>query len=93
MGQLSVVSVVGSDREPDLRESLIDDTLGGALILNLRAEHAPERLAELVQETLATLAGSGVRLEAEHEERFRPAPPEPTHRVQVADESKQGGGA
>ena len=84
MGQLSVVSVVGSDREPDLRESLIDDTKGGALILNLRAEQAPEELAALVEETLQAVTRPGLRVTAEHEERFRPAPPEPTHRIQLA---------
>lgn len=87
-GQLSVVSVVGSDEEPDLRESLLDTSSGGKMILNLRAEMAPESLSQIVTNSLLHENGLGyASLEREHEERFRPARPTPTHRFSVSSQS------
>ena len=84
-GQLSVVSVVGNDDEPDLRESLLDACSGGTMILNLRAEMDPEILSQIITDALAHENGLGyASLEREHEERFRPAPPTPTHRISIA---------
>lgn len=88
-GQLSVVSCVGNHDEPDLRESLLDLVPGGALVVNLRAELCPENLSAIVAQALVTenALGSGAQLTSEHEERFRPARPTPTHRVSVSDPS------
>ena len=55
------------------------------MVLNLRAECDPERLLELVNGALAAEAGARLRLE--HEEHFRPARPEPTHRITLTDSS------
>jgi G3E family GTPase len=77
-GALSVVSIVRCDGEPDLRESLLDRSEGGALILNLRAEADPEELKESVDASLGTL---GIAWTLEHLERFRPARPVPVHRM------------
>lgn len=87
-GQLSVVSVVGNHDEPDLREALLDEIDAGVLVLNLRAELCPEILSSIVVEVLAheNAVGSGPNLVSEHEERFRPARPTPTHRVSVDGE-------
>ncbi len=79
-GSLSVVSVVRSDGEPDLRESLMDRVTGGSLILNLRAEADPEFLKEATEQALAAL-GSEFTAVIEHLERFRPARPQPIHRM------------
>jgi len=79
-GSLSVVSLVRSDGEPDLRESLMDRVKGGSLILNLRAEADPDFLAEAAGQSLATL-GAGLRTTIEHSEHFRPARPQPVHRM------------
>jgi len=86
-GLLSVVSLVSTDGEPDLRESLLDRVPGGKLILNLRAEMDPERLSALVAEALSgeNHATDGIVLTNQHEERFRPARPTPTHRIAVDD--------
>ncbi|MFQ5719699.1 MAG: cobalamin biosynthesis protein P47K, partial [Acidobacteriota bacterium] len=84
-GSLSVVSLVSSAGEPDLRESLLDRTDGGCLVVNLRAETDPERLFAVMTDAFSiTAARHGVRIDVEHVERFRPAPPEPTHRVTVS---------
>jgi G3E family GTPase len=79
-GSLSVVSLVRSDGEPDLRESLLDKVDGGALIVNLRAEADPEFLKSSVEASIAALGGD-VRATMEHLERFRPARPQPVHRM------------
>jgi len=78
-GSLSVVSLVRSDGEPDLRESLLDRVDGGALTINLRAEADPEFLKLVVEQSISGL-GDGVRSTIEHLERFRPARPQPVHR-------------
>lgn len=79
-GSLSVVSLVRSDGEPDLRESLMDKIDGGSLILNLRAEADPEFLKIAVDEAISAIGG-GVRAKMEHMDRFRPARPQPVHRM------------
>jgi G3E family GTPase len=78
-GSLSVVSLVRSDGEPDLRESLLDRVDGGSLTVNLRAEADPEFLKEVVESSIAAV-GNGIRTTMEHLERFRPARPQPVHR-------------
>jgi G3E family GTPase len=80
-GSLSVVSLVRSDGEPDLRESLLDKVEGGALIVNLRAEADPEFLKTVIDQSIAGLSG-GLQATMEHLERFRPARPQPVHRDQ-----------
>ena len=78
-GTLSVVSVVGTDREPDLRESLLDRVDGGELVINLRAEADPTVLESITREALASLGD--VRATMEHLEQLRPGRPTPTHRM------------
>ncbi|HUR37982.1 MAG TPA: GTP-binding protein [Planctomycetota bacterium] len=84
-GSLSVVSVVDGDGAPDLRESLMDKVTGGSLIINLRAEADPELLKEATEQALASI-GSGIRATVEHLERFRPARPQPVHRMSGPEE-------
>ena len=74
-GSLAVVSLVRSDAEPDLRESLVDPIGGGELVVNLRAEADPALLDVALRESL------DARTRLEHVESFRPARPRPTHRL------------
>ena len=78
-GTLSVVSLVGTDREPDLRESLLDRVDRGELVINLRAEADPAQLESVTREAVASLGG--VRATMEHLEQLRPGRPTPTHRM------------
>ncbi len=82
-GQLAALSITRSDGEADLREALLDGVDAGELIVNLRGEAAPEALREILVASLQALrdAHPGLVIDVEHEEHFRPAPPEPTHRV------------
>jgi len=79
-GMLSVVSLVRTDGDPDLRESLLDRIVRGELIINLRAEADPELLKAVVESAVGSLAGEGIAATWEHVERFRPARPAPTYR-------------
>jgi Ni2+-binding GTPase involved in maturation of urease and hydrogenase len=79
-GGLSAVSLVGSDGEPDLRESLLDRVDGGVLVINLRAEADPEFLKAVTENALGTLQ---VGTTIEHLEYFRPARPQPLHRMKT----------
>ncbi|MEQ8764706.1 MAG: GTP-binding protein [Planctomycetota bacterium] len=88
-GQLSVVSVTsGDDEHPDLRESLLDEVSGGALIVNLRAEGDPEELRAIGTRAVErAVAVQGLEARSEHVEYFRPARPVPTHRDIVTEEA------
>ena len=78
-GTLSVVSLVGNDAKPDLRESLLDRVDCGELVINLRAEADPALLASVTREAVAALGG--IRATMEHLEQLRPGRPVPTHRM------------
>lgn len=82
VGDIAVLNLVGSDREPEMSHMLQDELLSGELIVNLRAEGDPELLRKTLIETLAAVAGrAGARTETVHTEHFRPARPSPTHRM------------
>lgn len=76
-GALAWVSLVRSDFVPELGQDLETPVTGGTLIVNLRAEAAPELLSEVLEQAVEA-AGSGLSLE--HLECFAPERPEPTHR-------------
>jgi G3E family GTPase len=94
-GQLAALSLVSHDGEVDERETLLDRVEGGSLVLNLRAEAAPEELERaLVQALRATLAAPDApRWRLEHLERFRPAPPVPVQRITSPAPSPTAGAA
>ena len=60
---------------------------GGQLIINLRAEAAPDVLGTVVREALAAAVPGFPTLEAtlDHLEHFRPGKPSPTHRCQASE--------
>lgn len=81
-GEIAAVNLVRNDFVPELSQRLDDDVTGAQIIVNLRAEAAPEALeAELRAAVAVGLAGAeGAHLSIEHLEYFRPGRPEPTHR-------------
>lgn len=79
-GQMAAMSLVRTDGEPELRRQLNVPLKKGSLIVNLRAEGAPELLSAAVQQALNEKPrGASVKLT--HAESFRPGQPTPTHRV------------
>jgi G3E family GTPase len=82
LGEIGVVNLVRSDFVPELAMSLDEPVGSGQLIVNLRAEAAPDALGTAVREALAVTARKFPTLHAtlDHLEHFRPGKPTPTHR-------------
>jgi len=91
-GRLAALSITAGDGAIDLREALVDGVRGGELIFNLRAEGDPEELRKVMRASLDACVARrpGLELELEHEEFFRPAPPQPTHRDEVLQAGAPG---
>lgn len=83
-GEIAAVSLVRNDFVPELSFHLEQPIQSGQLIVNLRAEAAPNVLGMAVGESLATVARQFPDLSAtvDHLEHFRPGKPTPTHRVE-----------
>jgi G3E family GTPase len=81
---IGVANLVRNDFLPELAMALRQPVRGGRLIINLRAEAAPDVLGSAVQESLAAAARRFPTLRAtmQHLEQFRPGKPMPTHRFE-----------
>jgi hypothetical protein len=86
LGQIAAVNLVRNDFAPELSLKLDRPVTGGQLIINLRAEAAPDVLGGVVREALAASAAGFPTLKAtlDHLEHFRPGKPSPTHRFETA---------
>lgn len=83
-GDLALVNVVGTDFEPELAERLNSPVERAELVVNLRAEAAPELLLRALEDAIAhERLPAQVRLTLAHHEHFRPGQPDPTHRIVV----------
>jgi G3E family GTPase len=82
LGDIAVVNLVRTDFVPELSLQLEEPVRSAQLIINLRAEAAPDVLGTTVREALAAAAGAFPTLQAtlDHLEHFRPGKPTPTHR-------------
>ena len=85
-GDIGAINLVRNDFAPEASLRLAKPVASGQLILNLRAEAAPEVLAAAVREGLAAAAGKFPALKATLEDlqHFRPGKPMPTHRFERA---------
>lgn len=82
IADLGVVNLVGSDRAAEQAHVLQEAVTSGELIINLRAEGAPDELLAAVTSGLAEVtAAEGAVSSVVHTEHFRPSRPVPTHRV------------
>ncbi len=83
-GEIAAVNLVRNDFVPELSYHLDEPVIGGQLIINLRAEAAPEVLATAVRDGLSAAAKElpGLTATLDHLEHFRPGKPVPTHRVE-----------
>jgi hypothetical protein len=82
-GEIAAVNLVRSDFVPELSFQLEEPVTSGQLIINLRAEGAPDLLGTAIREGLVTAAKNFPALQAalDHMEHFRPGKPTPTHRM------------
>ncbi len=80
--EVAVINLVRNDFAPELSQSLEEPIHSGQLIINLRAEAAPEVLRAAIEQALATLPSQfpGLSAKLDHLEHFRPGKPQPTHR-------------
>ena len=82
-GDIAAVNLVRNDFVPELSFHLEEPVASGQLIVNLRAEAAPDVLGTAVREGLTATARILPTLHAtlDHLEHFRPGKPTPTHRM------------
>jgi G3E family GTPase len=82
LGKIAVINLVRNDFVPELSICLGAPVRSGQLIINLRAEAAPDILETAVREGLEAAARKFAILRAtpDHLEHFRPGKPSPTHR-------------
>ena len=83
LGDTAVINLVRNDYLPELSQEMSDALASGELIINLRAEIAPEHLAAALEKGLTEtrVEFPAIDLLLEHREHFRPGKPTPTHRV------------
>jgi G3E family GTPase len=83
-GEIAAVNLVRNDFVPELSYRLNEPVKSGQLIINLRAEAAPDVLGTTVREGLAGAAQKfpGLQATLDHLEHFRPGKPTPTHRIE-----------
>ena len=83
LGDIAVINLVRNDYVPELSLTLEEPVQSAQIILNLRAETAPEILRDAVQFAMSHLekSDSQLKLTLEHLEHFRPGRPNPTHRL------------
>ncbi len=84
LGDVAAVNLVRNDFVPELSLRLEEPITSGQLIVNCRAEAAPETIRAAVEAAAAELTASGVTARTEHLEFFRPGKPQPTHRDTVS---------
>jgi Ni2+-binding GTPase involved in maturation of urease and hydrogenase len=80
LGEIAALSLVRTDFVPELSLRLDAPVTSGQLILNCRAEVAPEVIRQAVEAAVAGLNRVGLNARLDHLEAFRPGKPEPTHR-------------
>jgi Ni2+-binding GTPase involved in maturation of urease and hydrogenase len=77
---LGVLNLVRGDARAESIHQLQEDLSAGELLLNLRAEADPELLRQAVLAALGEV-DPAINVKIEHTECFRPAKPQPTHRM------------
>jgi len=80
-GRLGVINQVLSGTIPEVSRAFGGDFRHGELTVNLRAEGDPERLREIVEESMTKISQDGVTAELRMVAAFRPGQPVPVERV------------
>lgn len=81
-GEIGSINLVRNDNIPESGMKLDEPSTGGQLIVNLRAEAAPENLLSALSTALSSVTAqfNGLSASLDHQEHFRPGKPVPTHR-------------
>jgi len=80
--EIAAINLVRSDGQAELSHRLVDPLEDGEILLNIRAEAAPDILDQAVTEALDSILVKNHQLTSNitHSEHFRPGMPKPTHR-------------
>lgn len=83
IGDLAVINLVRNDYVAELSQQLQDPLQAGHLVINIRAEVAPDALRSAVEGALAGVGQAipGLCTTLDHLEFFQPGKPQPTHRL------------
>ena len=81
--ELGAINLVREDSEPELSHRLVEPLEDGELLLNIRAEAAPEVLESALAQAGQRVFNEelGLSQKVSHIEHFRPGQPQPTHRM------------
>jgi G3E family GTPase len=79
-GGLAIINLVGNDFDAEASQTLMDDVERGEIIVNIRAEAAPESLEEVVRNAVMACSDATTQLTLDHLERFSPGQPDPVYR-------------
>lgn len=80
-GPVASVNLVRNDFVPEVGQRLQRQVSEARVLLNLRAEGAPDELTRLVRASLVSFEDSGVYWTIDDVDAFSPSPPRPTYRV------------
>jgi Ni2+-binding GTPase involved in maturation of urease and hydrogenase len=79
---IAALNLVRTDGTPEMSHLLADDIADAEMIVNLRAEGDPDRLRAIVERAVDEAARAhAASYDIVHCEHFRPARPQPTHRL------------
>jgi G3E family GTPase len=82
---IAVLNLVRTDTRPELPHRLSEEVTQGEMLLNLRAEGNPDTLKAIAMAGLDAIRQElSLSLSVDHIEHFRPARPQPTHRMVTA---------
>jgi hypothetical protein len=81
--EIAALNCTATEREPELSHRLSDEIDEAEILINVRAEAAPEALEAALQSAAANLRATGATVSITHCEHFRPGQPIPTHRMAV----------
>ncbi|MEM7146163.1 MAG: GTP-binding protein [Verrucomicrobiota bacterium] len=81
--EVAAANLVRTDQDPELSHHLVDPIDSGQLLLNMRCEADPDLLDKATREAFTNIFAARYQLDFKetHREHFRPAPPQPTHRL------------
>jgi G3E family GTPase len=81
--EIAALNCTATERDPELSHRLSDVIDEAEILINVRAEAAPEVLEAALQSAVKKLCMTGAVAKVTHCEHFRPGQPVPTHRMEV----------
>jgi G3E family GTPase len=79
--EIAALNCTATEREPELSHRLSEPMDEAEILINIRAEAAPEQLNAALQGAVSQLQEQGATVSITHCEHFRPGQPVPTHRL------------